>query len=315
VHPAASIILFTTASGLGYGLLAVAGLYTAFGLMPSGIWFGVVTLGLALGLVTLGLMSSTFHLGHPERAWRAFSQWRSSWLSREGILAVATYVPAGLLALGFLSASVTGGLWRLSGLLAALGALITVYCTSMIYASLKAVPRWHNPWVPAVYLLLAAMTGLIWFDALLRLFGMGQISITAVASLSIAVAWIAKSAYWASIDGAALVASAASATGLTTDGDVRLLESPHTTANYLMREMGFTVARKHARKLRRLTVVCAFLLPFTMQVVASAAPAIVGTIAVCLSAGLAMLGVVMERWLFFAEAQHTVTLYYGRTHV
>ena len=315
MHPAASIILFTTASGLGYGLLAAAGLYTAFGLMPSGLWFGVVTLGLALALITLGLMSSTFHLGHPERAWRAFSQWRSSWLSREGILAVATYGPAGLLALGFFSAGVPVDVWRLCGLLAALGALATVYCTSMIYASLKAVPRWHNPWVPAVYLLLAAMTGLIWFDALLRLFGMGQIAITAIASLSVAGAWIAKSAYWASIAGAAPVASAASATGLTTDGDVRLLESPHTTANYLMREMGYTVARKHARKLRRLTVVCAFLLPLAMQVIAAVAPTIAGTIAVCLAAGLTMIGVTIERWLFFAEAQHTVTLYYGRTHV
>lgn len=315
MHPAASIILFTTASGLGYGLLAVAGLYTAFGLMPTGLWFGVVTLGLALGLVTLGLMSSTFHLGHPERAWRAFSQWRSSWLSREGILAVATYGPAGLLTFGFVSAGVSADVWRLCGLLAALGALVTVYCTSMIYASLKAVPRWHNPWVPAVYLLLAAMTGLIWFDALLRLFGMGQIAITAIASLTVAGAWIAKSAYWASIDGAAPVASAASATGLTRDGDVRLLESPHTTANYLMREMGYTVARRHARKLRRLTVVCAFLLPLAMQVIAALSPAIAGTIAVCLAAGLAMIGVAIERWLFFAEAQHTVTLYYGGTHV
>jgi DMSO reductase anchor subunit len=50
---------------------------------------------LAALLVTLGLLSSTFHLGHPERAWRAFSQWRSSWLSREGVAAVATYLPAG----------------------------------------------------------------------------------------------------------------------------------------------------------------------------------------------------------------------------
>jgi hypothetical protein len=58
-------------------------------------------------LVSLGLLSSTFHLGHPERAWRAFSQWRSSWLSREGVAAVATYLPAGLL---FLALVLPGGL-------------------------------------------------------------------------------------------------------------------------------------------------------------------------------------------------------------
>lgn len=315
MHPASSIILFTTASGLGYGLLFVTGLYTAFGLMPQNIWFGMITLGLALALVTLGLMSSTFHLGHPERAWRAFSQWRSSWLSREGVLAVATYIPAGLLAIGWMFEVMTGGLLRLCGLFAALGAVVTVYCTSMIYASLQAVPRWHNPWVPATYLLLATMTGLIWFDALLRLFGMGHIAVTAIATLLIAGAWVVKSAYWASIDSAPPTASAATATGLTADGDVRLLESPHTTANYLMQEMGFTVARRHARKLRRLAILCAFLLPLLLETVATIVPALVGTIAVCLAAGLTMLGVVIERWLFFAEAQHAVTLYYGKTQV
>ena len=315
MHPATSIILFTTSSGLGYGLLAVTGLYAAFGLAPANPWFGALTVGLALALVTLGLMSSTFHLGHPERAWRAFSQWRSSWLSREGVLAVATYVPAGLLGLGWIVELMTDGMWRLCGLLAAIGAAITVYCTSMIYASLKAVPRWHNPWVPPVYLLLAAMTGLIWFDALLHLFGMGHIAVTAIATVAVAIAWVAKSAYWAAIDDAEPVATAASATGLSTDGTVRLLESPHTAENYLLKEMGFAVARKHARKLRRLSIVFGFLLPLILLIVGTVAPGIGATIAVCVAAILTMVGAAIERWLFFAEAKHAVTLYYGQAQV
>ena len=100
MHPAYSVILFTTASGAGYGLLFVLGLSAVFGFdLPQSPGFALTALGLALGLISLGLLSSTFHLGHPERAWRAFSQWRSSWLSREGVAAVVTYVPAGLLAL------------------------------------------------------------------------------------------------------------------------------------------------------------------------------------------------------------------------
>ena len=62
---------------------------------------------IALVLITAGLLSSTAHLGRPERAWRAFSQWRTSWLSREGVAAVFTYVPAGLFALGALFIVVT----------------------------------------------------------------------------------------------------------------------------------------------------------------------------------------------------------------
>src|SRR3546814_6221247 len=83
MHPAKSVILFTTASGAGYGLIAWLGVLAALGLLPAERWFGLVAFGLGLGLVVLGLLSSTLHLGRPERAWRAFSQWRSSWRSEE----------------------------------------------------------------------------------------------------------------------------------------------------------------------------------------------------------------------------------------
>src|ERR1700746_2338146 len=96
MHPAFSVILFTTTSGAGYGLLVLLGVFAGTGLLPENPWFGFASLALALGMATAGLLASTFHLGPPERAWRAFSQWRSSWLSREGVAAVATFLPAGL---------------------------------------------------------------------------------------------------------------------------------------------------------------------------------------------------------------------------
>jgi DMSO reductase anchor subunit len=315
MHPAYSIIFFTTASGLGYGLLAAFGVYAALGLAPASLWFGLVVLGLALGLVTFGLLSSTFHLGHPERAWRAFSQWRSSWLSREGAVAVATYVPAGLLGIGWILSREAAGLWALCALLAAAGAVVTVYCTAMIYASLQAVPRWHHRLVPVAYLLLAAMTGLLAFDALLRLFGAARLDVSVVALVAVGLAWAVKARYWAAIDGAAPAATVGGATGLGNDTTIRLLESPHTTANYLQREMGYVVARKHARKLRRIATVLAFLAPLVLELAALTLPAAGATSAACLAALSALAGVVVERWLFFAEAEHAVTLYYGRAAV
>src|SRR5262245_36428379 len=101
MHPAYSVILFTTASGAGYGLLVWLALARLLDLAPALRAFAVVAFALAFTLITAGLLCSTAHLGRPERAWRAFSQWRTSWLSREGLLALATYVPAGLLALGW----------------------------------------------------------------------------------------------------------------------------------------------------------------------------------------------------------------------
>jgi sulfite dehydrogenase (quinone) subunit SoeC len=132
MHPALSIIVFTTASGLGYGLAAVLGL----GLLDPQALSVKIAHVLALALISAGLLSSTLHLGNPQCAWRAFSQWRSSWLSREGVIAVATFVP---LCISAYFALFQSRHLPLAGLLGALGAVATVYCTSMIYASLRSV--------------------------------------------------------------------------------------------------------------------------------------------------------------------------------
>src|SRR4029077_9268611 len=95
MHPAYSVIFFTTASGAGYGLLIGLAAAAILNLVPRDPVLGFFGLGIALVLVTTGLLTSTFHLGRPERAWRSLSQWRSSWLSREGAAAIVTYIPAG----------------------------------------------------------------------------------------------------------------------------------------------------------------------------------------------------------------------------
>src|SRR3954469_7238611 len=89
MHPAPSIIVFTTLSGLGYGLAALLGLGI---LDPAALSTKAAHL-VALAMICGGLMSSTLHLGNPQRAWRALTQWRSSWLSREGVMAIATFLP------------------------------------------------------------------------------------------------------------------------------------------------------------------------------------------------------------------------------
>src|SRR5438105_2169866 len=147
MHPALSVIVFTTASGTGYGLLAVLGLLAGSGSLPAGRAFGLVAIALALGLVTVGLLSSTLHLGRPERAWRAFSQWRTSWLSREGVAAAATYLPAGLLGLIWSWLGGSSAVVMVLGIASAAMSVVTVYCTAMIYASLPTVHQWHNAWV------------------------------------------------------------------------------------------------------------------------------------------------------------------------
>lgn len=314
MHPATSILVFTTASGAGYGLLFLLGLGGALQLLPPGRGFAAAGLGLALALIGLGLLASTFHLKHPERAWRALSQWRSSWLSREGVAALATFVPAGLYGLGWVGLGETGGHWALFGLLAAAGAAVTVYCTGQIYGSLKTVRQWHQPKVVPLYLTLALATGALWLAALAQAFGAAAPWIPAFAIAAVALAWGLKLLYWRDL--AANVSSAPdpsleTATGLGSLGRVRPLDPPHTEENYLLSEMGYRVARKHARRLRRLAVLFGALLPVACLLLLLALGGVSGLLLAYLAALSGMLGALIERWLFFAEATHTMALYYG----
>src|SRR5690554_6868256 len=165
MHPAYSVILFTTTSGAGYGLLALLGLTAATEAALPRIG-GLIALLLALGLITFGLLASVAHLGRPERAWRAFSQWRTSWLSREGVAAVFSL--AVMAALGAaLCTGAGGGTMRVLAILLCLSSLLTVYCTARIYSCLRPVPAWHNRWVLPGYLLLAVASGGVWLWGLL----------------------------------------------------------------------------------------------------------------------------------------------------
>ena len=117
-----------------------------------------------------------------------------------------------------------------------------------------------------------------------------------------------KLSYWnraASVEGLTPEA----ATGLGSLGKVRQLEAPHATANYLTREMGFRVARKHAAKLRTIVIWAGFAGPGLLALAAVLAPA---GAAAYLTGGavLALFGAVVERWLFFAEARHAVSAFY-----
>ena len=310
MHPTFSIVLFTTASGAGFALLFLIGIGVPLGLLPPHPWFGFTALAVAFALAVGGLLSSVFHLGRPERAWRAFSQWRSSWLSREGVLSVATLLVAAVFAIGWIFLGVTTGFIGLCGIAAAALAAGTIHCTGMIYASLKPIYQWRNRWTVPNYFALGLMSGLLLLDFIVR-FWAQPIRVPVLALLVIAAAWALKEAYWRLIDTTSAPSTVASATALGSRGRVRLLESPHTQDNYLLREMGFSIARKHRIRLRLIARLAAFALPALLTLVALFAPGPTGIVAAALAVLSAGLGLVIERWLFFAEAKHTVTLYYG----
>lgn len=304
MHPAFSIIVFTTLSGLGYGLAAVLG----FGVLDPAAASTRVAHVLALLLIGGGLASSTLHLGNPRRAWRAFSQWRTSWLSREGVMAVVSFGP---LLVSAWASVIEGRYVPLAGLLGTACCAVTVYCTAMIYASLKSVDAWHTPLTPTCYLLFSAAGGTLIALVAALAAGGPAVPLAAASLVLMTLAWASKMAWWRRLRGLVPISTAESATGLGRIGRVRLLERPHTNDNYLTREMGYRVARKHALKLSRLAVALGGAAPGLAVIAAIAAS---GPAALLLQLAAVLLfgfGLAMERWLFFAEARHSVMNYYG----
>ena len=302
MHPAPSIVLFTVLSGLGLGQMVWLGL----GLGPDDGPFRWLASALALALAGAGGLASTGHLGRRDRAWRAFSQWRSSWLSREACLMVAAMAAFGLYAAIWCLGGVR--VWGL-GLAASVLSAATIYSTAMIYAQLKTVPRWSATPTPALFLATGLTGGLLAAGAAAGLVGAAVQGLLAALALVVTIGvviWWQTSAAGAvrSADGSTLE----TATGLGFMGKVRSFEAPHTGSNYLLNEMAYEIGRKRAYELRRIGAVLGLLLPLIFSVVAL----LIGGWLMVLALAAHVAGMLALRWLFFAEAQHVQALYYGK---
>jgi DMSO reductase anchor subunit len=287
MHPAPSVILFSTLSGLGFGFLAFLG----WGAMQPSGWAAFFLWGLGYGLAVAGLLASTFHLGNPKNALKAFTQWRTSWLSREAWASVATLLTLAPVALSDIFGL---GLPRVIGQLGGLLALVTVFTTAMIYTQISAVPRWHHWLTPVMFLSFAIaggaiLSGRVWAPVLLPVVGAVLLAL------------------WRVGDGAFAKAgqTMGTATGLDQLGVPSVLDPAHTAGNYLKREMIFVVGRKHAAKLRKIALGLASVLPAVILLLPF------GLWGIALAAVLHLAGALVARWLFFAEAEHVVGLYYG----
>jgi len=307
MHPALSVIVFTTLSGIGFALMGLLGI----GLGGDGLAFRWTAVVLAYAFAVIGLLSSVAHLKSPGRAIHAFSQWRSSWLSREGVLSILTLGVFGLWALAYLFMNRSIGSL---GILAAVLAVATVYSTSMIYAQLRTVPHWATWLTPAAFLAFGVAGGLMLLATLLAVFGEdGARAVAQFALLALVIAWSVKAAWWQRTAKTTLVAAGSGtgdATGLGRIGKVRAFEPPHTSPNYLMREMAFEVGRNRARALRRVAIAAGAVLPTLLVILAVYGP-VAPAAALLLALAIHLAGMLAERWLFFAEARHAVASYYG----
>ncbi len=317
MKPAFSVLFFTVTSGIGYGLLIwllmLQILHGEIVYLPLLLVAGFIGLGFA----TLGLLSSTLHLANPKNAWRAFSRFRTSWLSREGVFAVLFYPVILLYAyLLYIANGEMNWLALVIGVVAIAIALATVYSTGMIYASLKPIRQWHHPLVTPIYLLLSLSSGALALLLIETLFfsdqpslytGRGAIVFLVVAAISALV----KLWYFQSI-GKPEGLSIDKATGFS-QAQVRLLDAGHNAGTFLSKEFVFQVEAKKLFRLRWVALGLAFLVPILLTMLLHLfGVSSLAAMVLILAAFISMYaGLLVERWLFFAEARHVVRLYHG----
>ena len=304
MKPALSVIFFTVSSGAGLGLLVWLLIAS---LMGNHIRMDATTFykgaALAALLITAGLISSTLHLANRKNAIYALTRFKTSWLSREGLLAVLLYPLAALhlaaLHIGYPKLTPIT-LWTLVAL--SIGIL---YCTGMIYGCLRTVPRWNTWLTPAKYVLFGLMSGAVLLPAVLSLrpAEVGPIGKPMMAIFLLALGLILYLAYLLKHPRSTHTIN--DALGFK-QGNVRLLDAGHSHGTFLTNEFGFVLARDKARLLRWIAIVCAFIVPLVLCWFTKAFWA---ASIICIA------GLLVERWLFFAEAEHVVRLYHGQQRV
>ena len=311
MKPDSAIIYFTVSSGTGYGMIIALLSIIFTNHINISINIKLLFAFISFFLIISGLLSSTIHLGHPLRAWRSLSQWKSSWLSREGLLAIITFLPltAFYIIWVFSSNFILTYFFLLSS--SALS-LATVFCTAKIYSSIKAIPAWHNPLVTVIYLLNSLVMGSLFAFSLFYCFKIEVLFLSnSIIILSFSTLFI-KILYWYSIKKKSK-SDISTATGLGNSKATSFFEGPHTGENFLTKEMINKINLNKSIILRISFCIFTYVTPafYIFQNNNLITSHYLKSITFIIISIIALLGMFIERYLFFIEAKHTVSLFYG----
>jgi len=319
MKPAFSVIFLTTLLGAGQGLflaLFTHQSYALFGLLPmqSDAFYGYGSL-LALLFLGGGLIASFFHLGRPERAWRSATQWRTSWLSREVIVLpafmgiVLLYAASHLV--GYRPEVVTlpsGFLIDLSLVIGVAGTLLAFalfICTGMIYACLRFLREWNSPLTVINYILMGGSSGFI----LAAFYSAWAAPVQA----DFFVGWAVIITLLAFAGRAASLVRNASLKPKSTMQTAIGIKHPYIVqrsmgsmgGTFNTREFFHGKSRAFLRAIKPFFLLLAFVIPLALLALGLFTPVLLGFAFI-----LQYVGLMAERWFFFAQANHPQNLYY-----
>ncbi|MBK1619128.1 DMSO reductase [Lamprobacter modestohalophilus] len=322
MHPAFSVIFLTTLIGAGQGLflaLFTGQFYSTVELVePQPASFYAVGSALSLALLVGGLAASFFHLGRPERAWRAAAMWRTSWLSREVIVLPAMMgivflygvfhwagwtQPFIVLGEGTLPIDATFVL----GMLGVLVTLALFVSTGMIYASVKFLQEWHSPYTIANFIFLGTASGFMLAAAYSALLGnhlVGFFGTWAVIATLLGLG--TRTASLVRNTSIKHRSNLQTAIGIRHRGIVQKSQG-FSADSFNTREFFHHQSPETLKLIRVMFLVLVFPVPIALVLLAYALES--PTLPIVAFA-VQYIGLLAERWYFFAEAEHPQNLYY-----
>ncbi len=321
MKPAFSVIFLTTLIGAGQGLFLAyysAEVFSILTILPASLNESstVSAAVISLLLLVLGLAASFFHLGHPERAWRAAAMWRTSWLSREVIALPTTmgliFVYAALKFFGIHSTAFVLGngtpveLSTMVGLLAMLSVFALFICTAMIYSCLKFLRQWHSPLTVLNFFLMGCASGFTLAALLSTSSADGYFDY--FSGMAIAFTLLALASRYASLvrnRGLRSPTTLQSAIGVH-HPNIRQLAQGAMGGSFNTRAFIHTYGAAVVRLARRYFLVAAFLAPIALLVASNESAILLCALAFALQYS----GLLVERWYFFIEAEHPQNVYY-----
>ena len=309
MRPQFSIIFFTTLVGMAQGLLFFLALSNLYSQATPNAFLTHLAVPVAFILLCLSLIASFFHLGHPERAWRAAMMWRTSWLSREVIALPALMGVTAVIYFYALQGEVPQWLW----LALLLTTLVLWVCTAKIYQCIRFIQEWSHPSTLTNFMLLGLVSGLILLELLVALWGGSAVQIidaplSLVSFLLLFLSFNLKLWIWRRNRNLKPKSNLATATGIK-GNNIRQTSMGLMGGSFNTREFFHHQTDKVIANIRKIILLCTYVIPMILMAYAITSP---NFLVITLALLINYLGLLAERWMFFAEANHPQNLYYQR---